>query len=114
MTYCCTAFRIPTNSPVSHSHVWNHRRFLQCASQGLTQFRALWCFYGLELAGQRCFQLITLQTCKDLLMADGHWGEDLDGFFHDAVTDLAASLTTMAIMVFRRRSRRPSPSQFRS
>ena len=66
MTYGCTAGRIRTNSPVSNSYMWNHGRFLQCASQGLTQFLALRCFYGLELAGQRCFKLIILQARKDL------------------------------------------------
>ena len=62
----CTAGRIRTNSPVSNSYMWNHGRFLQRASQGFSQLRALRGFYGLELAGQCCFQLFILQARKDL------------------------------------------------
>ena len=66
MTYGRTAGRIRTNSPVSNSYMWNHGRFLQRAPQGFSQLRALRGFYGLELAGQCCFQLFILQARKDL------------------------------------------------
>lgn len=65
----CAAFRIPINSPVSHSHIWNHKRFLESTPQGFSQRRALRDFYGRNLPEKPASSLPFCRPARTLAMA---------------------------------------------
>lgn len=62
-------FPYPHQFPVSHSHIWNHKRFLESTPQGFSQRRALRDFYGRNLPEKPASSLPFCRPARTLAMA---------------------------------------------